>query len=116
MAGRHDILHGGVEMIGWRLRRVWGIPSAWTLLPLRLVVGVGFLLHGWAKLSRGPAEFALLLEHLGVPLPVPTAWTVTCVELLGGVFLIVGLLVAIVSVPLIISMLVALFTLHIHYG
>jgi putative oxidoreductase len=41
---------------------------------------------------------------------------VTCIELLGGVLVIMGLLVAIVTVPLIISMLVALFTLHIHYG
>jgi putative oxidoreductase len=103
-------------MISWRSLRKLNIPSAWTLLPLRLVVGVGFLLHGLAKLNRGPAEFALLLDHIGAPFPVPTAWMVTCVEVLGGVLVIIGFLVAIVSVPLIISMLVALFTLHIHYG
>ena len=103
-------------MIRWRSLGRLNIPSAWTLFPLRLVVGVGFLLHGLAKLNRGPAQFALLLEHLGVPFPVPTAWMVTCIELLGGVLLIMGLLVTIVSVPLIVSMLVALFTLHINYG
>src|ERR1700755_3393511 len=103
-------------MISWRSLSKLDIPSAWTLLPLRLMVGVGFLLHGLAKLNRGPAEFALLLEHIGAPFPVPTAWIVACVEVVGGVLVIIGLLVAIVSVPLIISMLVALFTLHIHYG
>ena len=52
-------------MIGWRSLRKLTITSAWTLLPLRLVVGVGFLLHGLAKLDRGPAKFALLLEQIG---------------------------------------------------
>jgi putative oxidoreductase len=103
-------------MTSWRSLRKSNIPSAWTLLPLRLVVGVGFLVHGLAKLNRGPAKFALLLEHIGAPFPVPTAWMVTCVEILGGAFVVIGFLVAVVSVPLIISMLVAMFTLHIHYG
>jgi putative oxidoreductase len=101
-----------VEMINWRFFWKPTIPSIWTPLPLRLVVGVGFLLHGLAKLDRGPAQFALLLEHLGVPFPLPTAWIVTCIELLGGVLVIIGLLVTIVSVPLTISMLVALFASH----
>jgi putative oxidoreductase len=103
-------------MISSKSLRRLKIPTAVTLLPPRLVVGVGFLLHGMAKLNRGPAKFALLLEQIGAPFPVPTAWMVTCVEIFGGVFVIIGLLVALVSVPLIISMLVALFTVHIHYG
>jgi putative oxidoreductase len=103
-------------MISWTSLTKLNISSAWTLLPLRLVVGSGFLLHGWAKLDRGPAKFASLLEFIGAPYPLPTAWMVTSVEVLGGVFVIIGLLVAIVSVPLIASMLVAMFTLHIHYG
>ena len=41
---------------------------------------------------------------------------VTCVEILGGILVFIGFFVAFASVPLIISMLVALFTLHIHYG
>ena len=52
-------------MISWRSLRKLNISCAWTLLPLRLVVGVGFLLHGLEKLNRGPAQFALLLEHIG---------------------------------------------------
>src|SRR6478752_3726904 len=103
-------------MIHSRSLRTPNVPSTWTLLPLRLVVGVGFLVHGLAKLSRGPDKFASLLEHIGAPFPVPTAWMVTCVEVLGGTLLIIGFLVTLATVPLIISMLVALFTLHIHYG
>jgi putative oxidoreductase len=103
-------------MIGPTWLRKLNVPIAWTLLPLRLVVGVGFLMHGLAKLQHGPAKFALLLEHIGAPFPAPTAWMVICVEILGGILMIIGFLVAIVSVPLIISMLVAMFTLHIHFG
>ena len=103
-------------MFGWRSLWKLNIPGAWTMLLLRLVLGVGFLLHGLAKLNRGPAKFAMLLEHIGAPYPLATAWMVTCLEILGGILLIIGLLVALVSVPLIISMLVALFTIHIHYG
>jgi putative oxidoreductase len=38
------------------------------------------------------------------------------VEILGGVAILAGMFVQIVSVPLIISMLVAMFTIHIQYG
>jgi len=31
---------------------------------MRLVIGVGFLLHGLAKWSHGPAAFGRLLQYL----------------------------------------------------
>jgi putative oxidoreductase len=88
----------------------------WAVLPLRLVVGIGFVVHGYAKLSRGPAGFAKLLDQIGVPLPLPTAWLVTGIELLGGLALLVGVGVALVSLPLIASMLVALVQVQFRYG
>ena len=88
----------------------------WSYLPLRLVMGTGFMVHGWAKWSRGPATFGKLLHFLGVPLPELTAWIVTLLELVGGFALIIGAFVSIVSVPLIISMLVAMFTVNIRFG
>ena len=89
---------------------------AWAPLPLRLVIGYGFLAHGWAKLSRGPEGFARLLERIGAPLPVATAWVSTLIEVLGGLAILAGALVAVVSVPLIVMMLVAMFTVHLRYG
>ena len=50
---------------------------AWALLPLRLIVGYGFLAHGLAKWSRGPANFATLLHQIGVPMPVETPLSLT---------------------------------------
>jgi putative oxidoreductase len=90
--------------------------SRWTLLPLRLVIGIGFLAHGLAKWNRGPAKFGLLLQHTGVPFPLQTAWLVTGLEVFGGIALVLGLLVTIVTIPLIVSMVVAIVTVQGHYG
>ena len=96
--------------------RYSGLWPQWAPLPLRLVIGYGFVDHGWAKLSRGPEGFAQLLEQIGAPLPFLTAWVSTLVEILGGLAILAGALVAVVSVPLIVMMLVAMFTVHLRYG
>ena len=88
----------------------------WAPLPLRLIIGYGFVAHGWAKLSRGPAGFAKLLEQIHAPLPEVTAWVSTLIEILGGLAILAGAFVAVVSVPLIMMMLVAMFTVHLRYG
>lgn len=87
-----------------------------ALLPLRIVVGLGFLVHGAAKWSRGADGFARLLAQIGVPLPVPAAWMVTLLEVAGGAAILAGAFVTIVSLPLIATMVVALFTVHLRYG
>jgi putative oxidoreductase len=88
----------------------------WAPLPLRLVIGYGFLAHGWAKLGRGPAGFGKLLDQIGAPLPELTAWVSTLIEIAGGLAILAGAFVAVVSVPLIVLMLVAMFTVHLRYG
>jgi hypothetical protein len=30
----------------------------WVAIPIRMILGVGFMAHGWVKWSRGPAAFA----------------------------------------------------------
>jgi putative oxidoreductase len=88
----------------------------WAPLPLRLMIGYGFLAHGGAKLSRGPVGFAKLLEQIGAPLPEATAWVSTFIEVLGGLAILAGAFVTAVSIPLIVIMLVAMFTVHLRYG
>jgi putative oxidoreductase len=100
-------------MFKLRNRAFWG---QWVPLPLRLIIGFGFMAHGWAKLSRGPSGFAKLLAQIGAPLPEATAWASTLVELLGGLAVFVGAFVEAVSIPLIVMMLVAMFTVHLKYG
>lgn len=92
------------------------LPRRWALLPLRLIVGFGFIAHGMAKWNRGPENFGRLLAHIGMPLPTATAWIVTSLELVGGLAILVGLFVAIMSLPLIASMLVAMLTVHLPHG
>jgi putative oxidoreductase len=93
-----------------------GLWRQWAPLPLRLVIGYGFIAHGWAKLSRGPDGFAKLLDQMGAPLPGLTAWVSTLLEIIGGLAILAGAFVAVVSVPLIVMMLVAMFTVHLRYG
>src|SRR5262249_37548674 len=104
---------GVVEMFKLPNGALW---REWAPLPLRFVIGYGFLAHGWAKLSRGPAEFARLLEQIGAPLPEVMAWASTLTELLGGLAILAGAFAAVLSVPLIAMMLVAMFRVHLRYG
>jgi len=90
--------------------------NQWAVLPLRLIIGFGFMAHGWAKLSRGPEKFGELLHQIGLPFPGFTAWVVTFLELFGGMAILAGILVAFVSIPLAMSMLVAMFTVQLKYG
>lgn len=93
-----------------------GFRNQWALLCLRVVIGGGFVLHGWAKWSRGPEKFGVLLQQLGIPFPETTAWTVTLLELFGGLMIVAGVFVMVASVPLIVTMLVAMFTVHWKHG
>ena len=90
--------------------------SRWTPLPLRLIVGYGFIVHGFEKLSRGPETFAVVLHTLGVPMPFLLSWLTTLVELIGGVAILTGAFVPIVSLPMAIVLITALFKIHLPYG
>ena len=92
------------------------LPRSWALLPLRVIVGAGFLAHGMAKWHRGPEKFAKLLQLIGAPSPLATAWFVTALEVLGAIAIIIGAFVLLASIPLFISMVVAMLTIHVHYG
>jgi putative oxidoreductase len=88
----------------------------WALLPLRLIVGFGFAAHGYAKLSRGPEQFATVLSAIGVPQPYLLAWLTSLIEFVGGICVIVGAFVLPLSLPLTVIMLTAMFSVHLQYG
>lgn len=90
--------------------------ARWAPIPLRLIVGIGFLQHGFAKLSKGPAGFTNILHAIGVPAPHLMAWLTILVEIVGGFAVLVGALVPLVSVPMTAVLLVAMFTVHLPYG
>ena len=90
--------------------------ARWAVLPLRLIVGYGFIAHGLAKLARGPHAFEAILQALGVPEPPVMAWSVILIEVLGGLAVILGAFTRLVSLPLAVVVLVAMFTVHLPYG
>jgi putative oxidoreductase len=90
--------------------------ARWAAVPLRLIVGYGFMAHGYAKLTRGPDAFAAILQAIGVPAPHLAAWATVLVELVGGFAILVGAFVPLASIPLAGVLLVAMFTVHLPYG
>ena len=90
--------------------------ARWSPIPLRLIVGYGFIQHGLAKLSRGPGAFVAILQATGVPNPHFVAWLTILTELLGGVAVLLGAFVTIVSMPMMAVLLVAMFKVHLPYG
>lgn len=104
----------------WSLRGVYSTTFSklkeWAPIPLRLIVGYGFMAHGYAKIAKGPDQFFAILHALGVPTPQLTGWLTILIELAGGFAVLVGGFVALASLPMAAILLVAIFTVHLPYG
>jgi putative oxidoreductase len=100
------------EMHGWTLSP----PERWAAIPLRLIVGYGFMEHGYAKIVHGPENFIGILHAIGVPAPALMGWATILVELLGGLAVLAGAFVPLVAVPMAAVLLVAMFTVHLPNG
>ena len=92
------------------------VGASWWAVPLRLIVGYGFMAHGYAKLARGPEVFVEILRGIGVPAPDIMGWATIVVELAGGLAVLLGAFVAWVSIPMAAILLVATFTVHLPNG
>lgn len=90
--------------------------ARWATVPMRLIVGYGFIAHGYAKVMNGPDHFAASLHALGVPAATVMAWATIVVELVAGFAVLVGAWLPVVSVPLGAILLVAAVTVHLPYG
>lgn len=88
----------------------------WALLSLRLMIGFGFAAHGYAKLARGPDQFAGIVAALGIPAPGAVAWLTSLVELVGGAAVMLGAGVVPLSLPLGVIMITAMLGVHLRYG
>jgi len=92
------------------------LVARWAPIPLRLIVGYGFMEHGFAKLSKGPEAFAGILHAIGVPAPHIMAWLTILTELIGGLAVLLGAFVPLVSLPMAVLLFVAIFSVHLPYG
>lgn len=98
-----------------RLQLADGIP----LLLLRLYLAPVIILAGWNKAS----SFDSIVDWfgnedygLGLPMPLVMAFLATASELVGGVLLLFGVLTRLVSIPLMITMVVAMVSVHAKNG
>jgi putative oxidoreductase len=91
-------------------------PHGWYAIPLRLIVGCGFVEHGYAKLARGADGFIAILHAMGVPFAHLLGWATIVVEMVGGVLILLGAFVPLATVPMAMVLLVAIFTVHLPNG
>jgi putative oxidoreductase len=90
--------------------------TRWAPIPLRLIVGLGFMQHGYAKFTRGPEAFANILHLIGVPAPHLMALLTILIEFFGGLAVLLGAFIPLVTVPMAGLLLVAIVTVHLPYG
>lgn len=104
-------LHANKQMAAFR-----EATARWAPVPLRLIVGYGFFAHGLAKLEKGPEHFVAIVQAIGTPMPQMMAWLTIIVELIGGLAVLAGALVPLVSISMAAVLLVAIFTVHLPFG
>ncbi len=87
------------------------------MVPLRLVVGLVFLMHGGQKLFVfGVAGTADIMGKLGLPLPTLCAVIVIAVELLGGGAILLRVFARLAGALLAFEMVVAIVVARLHGG
>lgn len=79
----------------------------WGKMPLRLILGGGFVAHGLQKLMNMAATAGFFT---GVGLPAWTAWLVALVEVVGGAALVLGLCTRYAAAALTVVLIVAMAT------
>jgi putative oxidoreductase len=91
--------------------------ATWGMLPLRLVVGLVFLMHGAQKLFvfrvAGTAD---IMGKLGLPAPVLCALIVIAAELLGGAAIVLGAFTRLAGAVLAFEMVIAILVARLHGG
>jgi putative oxidoreductase len=80
-----------------------------ALLVARLTVGVLFVSTGWGKV-HDLAKVTSFFTELGIPMPGLNATVASYTELVCGSLLVVGLASRLASLPLVVTMIVAILT------
>ncbi|MFI9552414.1 DoxX family membrane protein [Nonomuraea endophytica] len=78
----------------------------------RVTIGVIFVAHGWQKWQNGLGPTSQMFTQSGVPQPELAAGFTTMAELVGGSFLIIGLLTRLAALALLCVSLGAIIFVH----
>lgn len=88
-----------------------------ALLLMRLVVGAVFIAHGYQHwFASGMSATAQEFASFGVPQPTLSAYVAGTVELIGGTFLVIGLLTTIAASLLLLLTVAATYFVHLGNG
>ena len=86
--------------------------SSLAQLGLRLILAFGFYTAANNHWSNMAGTIYYFDQVLGIPMPAFNAYMATFIEFLGAILLSLGLFTRYISIPLIITMIVAIFTAH----
>lgn len=89
--------------------------SSIALLFARLIIAYGFYepaMNKWSSIENVAQWFG----SMGIPLPLLNAYMAATTEIVGVVFLTLGLFTRFISLPLIVVMIVAILTVHLPNG
>lgn len=87
-----------------------------ALLLLRFFMGGTFLVYAIKKVQAFDKYVVLFSDKLDLPFPLLNLYLVMAVEGIGGLLLVFGLFTRFISIPLIITMITALFLVNINNG
>ena len=89
----------------------------WGIVPIRLVIGLVFAMHGGQKLFfYGVGGTAMAMAHMGIPLPVVAAWVAILVEFIGGLAIFFGVWARWPACLMAIEMLIVILFVKLHGG
>ena len=101
---------GAAEASGVDVKSTWRARlQSVAPVPLRLVLGFGFLVHGYPKLftAEGNEGFVGMLSSIGMPAPGLSAYLIGAFMFFGGILLILGVGVRVISALGAVGMLVS---------
>ena len=98
------------------LEKIFGCGRDYSLLILRLFVGVVFAAYGWLKLADLQGFAGFLEQAAGVPFPGVMAPAVAAVEFFGGLALVLGASTRLAALLLTGVMVVAMITVTLGKG
>jgi putative oxidoreductase len=105
----NDMVKGGWISLADRALALAKKTDSVVLLIARLTVGVLFVSTGWGKVNN-LAKITEYFGELGIPMPGFNATLASFTELIGGSLLVIGLASRLASIPLVITMVVAILT------
>ena len=83
------------------------IPLAWPIV--RIAIGLNLMIHGWGKVSRGPAAFVKPFSDLGFEPAILWVWGGLLIEFVGGIALMFGLFTRFWAAAIAIEMMVIVY-------